>query len=107
MNPHKNMILMLKKIYDKMSDQIRCDLTFGMADDDRTPYTNEEIEVYIKTHHDAIMAAATEMHTVYLADGNLAELGDGSAGCNDWYCEYLYDYVVPPNVDPLPDGESK
>ena len=96
-NPVSRMAAAFKDaIYRKMTQQLTCDLTIGMEDNERQAYTENEISEFLTTHHSAICLAASKMYDAYNTDNDLASLGDGSKGCNDWYCEYLYEEVTPP-----------
>jgi hypothetical protein len=85
-------------IVTKMVEQLETDLTTGMLDKGKIPYTNAIIEDYIKEHYDAIITAATEMYNGYQKDEVIHRLGDGTKGELSWYREFLYDYVTPPNT---------
>jgi len=86
-------------IHQKMAHQLTCDLTIGMEDNNLSAYTDEAVAEYLTTHHEAIALAASEMYDAYLNDNDLVSLGDGAQGCNDWYREFLYEHVVPPNIE--------
>jgi len=82
-----------------MEWQLTCDLTIGMEDNGFQAFTEGGIAEFLATHHDAILRAASKMYDAYSEDNDLASLGDGSNGCNDWYCEYLYEEIAPPCGD--------
>jgi len=87
----------LDNIYQKMATQLKCDMTIGMEDKGIPALSNEDIADFLSTNHEKIALTASDMYDAYHNDNDLAELGDGSGGCNDWYCEFLYEHVMPPN----------
>ena len=90
-----------QNISNKMILQLEADLTDGMKDNGLVPYTPEQIQAYLKDHASAILDASKAMYDTYEGDGDLEELGDGSQGELDWYREFLYDYVKPPNLEQM------
>lgn len=62
-------------IYQKMVNQLKCDMTTGMTDNEMPAWTDEQIAEYMDEHHDAITLASVEMYDVYKNDGELDDLG--------------------------------
>jgi len=93
--------LVKANIYQKMTLDLKCAMTTWREDNDLPAMSEEAIEEFLATNRAIIELAASDMYDAYSEDNDLAELGDGSGGCNDWYREYLYERVTPPDWDEL------
>jgi hypothetical protein len=76
-------------IYKCMREQIKCDLTIGKTDEDLKPFTEKQINDYIKLKNANIIIAVNEMYEDYLKDPS--EYGDTleTFAELDWYREYM------------------
>lgn len=73
----------------KIKHQIRCDLTVGMEDNDKEPWSDVAIGRFLQKHQARIQKVVDEMIDAFDVDGVLADLLEPD---NTWIREFLYDF---------------
>jgi len=74
----------------KIITMITNDLTIGRSDNDLIPFTNDEINKFVKNNNDNIEKVIEIIIDAYTKDGELELLNDPLF---DWISEYLYDFI--------------
>jgi hypothetical protein len=77
-------------IEENMCRIIRDELTIGCLDRGKMAYTEKEIAKFIEDNMTDINQAIHNMYLDYLDDDKLENL---CMPVNDWFAEYLFDYV--------------
>jgi hypothetical protein len=78
------------KLYTKICEIIKADLTTGAKDNECVPLTTTEIAKFLQDNSQKIQDCINEMVADYKADNELEVLQDP---CDDWITEYLYSHV--------------
>ena len=94
------MYLISNILRNKIIEIIISDLTTGMKDTDRRPFTDEQINNFIDANQTGINDTISAMINAYEIDGELEDLLIPE---NDWITEFLYDFITIPEED---HGES-
>ena len=95
------MYLISNILRNKIIEIIISDLTTGMKDTDRRPFTDEQINNFIDANQTGINDTISAMINAYEIDGELEDLLIPE---NDWITEFLYDFITIPEED---HGESR
>lgn len=95
------MYLISNILRNKIIEIIISDLTTGMKDTDRRPFTDEQINNFIDANQTGINDTISAMINAYEIDGELKDLLIPE---NDWITEFLYDFITIPEED---HGESR
>jgi hypothetical protein len=88
------MYLISNILRNKIIEIIISDLTTGMRDTGRRPYTDVSLNNFIDANQTGISDTISEMINSYGIDGELEDLLTPE---NDWITEYLYDFITIPN----------